>query len=231
MSRAAPAAASAPAPASPPAAAVPERGAHRPTPPAASDARHARAEPSRRAAPHQQQHLHQQQHHHQQQQQQREAPILRLPETAWRWPRVVAPVPAPHISASRGRFRRAVEQQELGHSFVDKEVEQNFAEEAAPAARRDEPGPTEGLGAAALDRAASGARAPADNLPTWQLRWRFHTHTHTHTVLTPVSCVCAVCVSSSPDPVLQPVTVCLVSAPEPLVRSVCVRVGPSTLTD
>jgi hypothetical protein len=106
-------------------------------------------------------------------------------------PRCSPPVPAPHISASRGRFRRAVKQQELGHNFVDKEDEQNFAEEAAPAARRDEPGPiplfttaaasrrgpTEGLGAAALDRAASGARAPADNLPTWQLRWRLHTHT------------------------------------------------------
>ena len=46
------------------------------------------------------------------------------------------------------------------------------------------PQATGGLGAAALDRAAtpaSGARAPADNLPTWQLRWRFHTHTHTPT--------------------------------------------------
>ena len=79
-----------------------------------------------------------------------------------------------------GRFRRAVEQQELGHNFVDKEVEprveQNFAEEAAPAACRDEPGPitlfrtatasrrgpTGGLGAAALDRAASEAGAAAD---------------------------------------------------------------------
>ena len=165
------------------------------TPPAAPDARDARVESSRRAAPHQQQHLHQQQHHQQQQQQQREAPILRLPETAWRWPRVVAPVPAPHISASRGRFRRAVERQELGHSFVDKQVEQNFGEQAPPAARRDESGPiplfrtatasrrspTGGLGAAAPVRAASGARAPAYNLPTWQLRWRFHTHTHTHT--------------------------------------------------
>jgi hypothetical protein len=40
-----------------------------------------------------------------------------------------------------GRFRRAVEQQELGHSFVDKQVEQNFGEEAPPAARRDESGP------------------------------------------------------------------------------------------
>ena len=28
-----------------------------------------------------------------------------------------------------------------GHNFVDKEDEQNFAEEAPPAARRDEPGP------------------------------------------------------------------------------------------
>ena len=122
---------------------------------------------------------------------------MRLPETAWRWPRVVAPVPAPHISASRGRFRRAVEQQELGHSFVDKELEQNFGEEASPAARRDESGPmtlfgtatasrrgpTGGLGAAAPVRAASGARAPAYNLPTWQLRRRLShcvcTHTHT----------------------------------------------------
>jgi len=99
------------------------------------------------------------------------------------------------FSASRGRFRRAVEQQELGHSFVDKELEQNFGEEASPAARRDESGPmtlfgtatasrrgpTGGLGAAAPVRAASGARAPAYNLPTWQLRRRFHTHTHTHT--------------------------------------------------
>jgi len=78
---------------------------------------------------------------------------LRLPETAWRWPRVVAPVPAPHISASRARFRRAVEQQELSQSFVDKELDQNFAEEAAPAARRDESG----------------------------LFTLFGTHTHTHT--------------------------------------------------
>ena len=109
--------------------------------------------------------------------------ILNLPETAREWSRAVAPVLAHHTSASRGRFRRAVEQQELGHNFVDKEDEQNFAEEAAPAARRDEPGPiplfttaaasrrgpTEGQGAAALDRAASGARAPADNLPTYYL--------------------------------------------------------------
>ena len=121
--------------------------------------------------------------------------ILNLPETAREWSRAVAPVLAHHTSASRGRFRRAVEQQELGHSFVDKELEQNFGEEASPAARRDESGPmtlfgtatasrrgpTGGLGAAAPVRAASGARAPAYNLPTWQLRRRFHTHTHTHT--------------------------------------------------
>ena len=75
-----------------------------------------------------------------------------------------------------GRFRRAVEQQELGHNFVDKQVEENFGEEAALAARRDEPGaiilfrstaasrrePTGELGAAAPDRAASKARAAAD---------------------------------------------------------------------
>ena len=92
-----------------------------------------------------------------------------------------------------GRFRRAVEQQELGGNFVDKLVEPKIGEEAAPAARRDESGlitlfgtatasrrgPTGGLGAAAPVRAASGARAPAYNLPTWQLRRRF-THTHTH---------------------------------------------------
>ena len=40
-----------------------------------------------------------------------------------------------------GRFRRAVEQQDLWHKFVDKLVEQNFGEEAAPAVRRDKPGP------------------------------------------------------------------------------------------
>ena len=46
-----------------------------------------------------------------------------------------------------------------------------------------------------------------------------------------LSCeLCAVCgVSSSPDPVLRPVTACLVSAPEPIVCSVCVRVGPSSM--
>ena len=71
-----------------------------------------------------------------------------------------------------GRFRRAVEQQELGGNFVNKELEQNFGEEAAPAARRDESGlitlfgtatasrrePTGELGAATPDRAASEAR-------------------------------------------------------------------------
>ena len=80
-----------------------------------------------------------------------------------------------------GRFRRAVEQQELGGNFVDKLVEPKIGEEAAPAARRDESGPitlfrstaasrrepTGELGAAALDRAASGARDAADNQPTW----------------------------------------------------------------
>ena len=82
-----------------------------------------------------------------------------------------------------GRFRRAVEQQELGGNFVDKHGEENFGEEAAPAARRDESGlitlfgtaaasrrePTGELGAAAPDRAASEARAAADDRPTWQL--------------------------------------------------------------
>ena len=78
-----------------------------------------------------------------------------------------------------------------GHNFVDKEDEQNFAEEAPPAARRDEPGPmtlfitatasrrgpTGGLGAAAPVRAASEARAPADNLPTERLiRVEVHSH-------------------------------------------------------
>ena len=101
-------------------------------------------------------------------------------------------MPAHHVSAARGRFRRAVLQQGLGHNFVDKQVEENFGEgEAALAARRDEPGPiplfttatasrrgpTGGLGAAAPVRPASGARAPAYNLPTWQLL----SHTHTHT--------------------------------------------------
>ena len=78
-----------------------------------------------------------------------------------------------------GRLRRSVEQQELWHRFVDKLVEPKIGEEAAPAARRDEPGPiplfrstvasrrkpTGELGAAALDRAASEARAAADDRP------------------------------------------------------------------
>ena len=77
-----------------------------------------------------------------------------------------------------GRLRRSVEQQELWHRFVDKLVEQKIGEEAAPAARRDESGPitlfgtaaasrrepTGELGAAALDRAASEARAAADTI-------------------------------------------------------------------
>ena len=131
--------------------------------------------------------------------------ILNLPETAREWSRAVAPVLAHHTSASRGRFRRAVEQQELGHSFVDKELEQNFGEEASPAARRDESGPmtlfgtatasrrgpTGGLGAAAPVRAASGARAPAYNLPTWQLRRRgMHTSVFFSTMVpAPSSCI------------------------------------------
>ena len=95
---------------------------------------------------------------------------------AWKWSRAVAPVPAHHVSAAMGRFRRAVEQQELGGNFVDKLVEPKIGEEAALAARRDESGlitlfgtaaasrrePTGELGAAAPDRAASEARAPAD---------------------------------------------------------------------
>ena len=40
-----------------------------------------------------------------------------------------------------GRFRRVVEQQELGGNFVDKLVEPKIGEEAAPAARRDESAP------------------------------------------------------------------------------------------
>ena len=88
-------------------------------------------------------------------------------ERAWKWSRAVAPVPAHHVSAAMGRFRRAVELQELGGNFVDKLVEPKIGEGAAPAARRDEPGPiplftpaaasrrepTGELGAAALDRA------------------------------------------------------------------------------
>ena len=73
-----------------------------------------------------------------------------------------------------GRFRRAVEQHELGGNFVDKLVEPKIGEEAAPAARRDGPNPlfrstaasrrepTGELGAAAPDRAASEAGAAAD---------------------------------------------------------------------
>ena len=71
-----------------------------------------------------------------------------------------------------GRFRRAVEQHELGGNFVDKLVEPKFGEEVAPAARRVESGlitlfgtaaasrrePTGELGAATPDRAASEAR-------------------------------------------------------------------------
>ena len=49
--------------------------------------------------------------------------ILNLPETARKWSRAVAPVSAHRLSAAKGRFRRAVEQQELGHNFVDKQVE------------------------------------------------------------------------------------------------------------
>ena len=60
---------------------------------------------------------------------------------ARKWPRAVALVSAHRISAASARFRRAVEQQELGGNFVDKHGEENFGEEAALAARRDEPGP------------------------------------------------------------------------------------------
>ena len=84
---------------------------------------------------------------------------------------------AHRLSAATGRLRRSVEQQELWGNFVDKHAEENFGEEAALAARRDEPGPvilfrstaasrrepTGELGAAALDRAASEARAAADD--------------------------------------------------------------------
>ena len=83
---------------------------------------------------------------------------------------------AHRLSAATGRFRRSVEQQELGGNFVDKLVEPKIGGEAAPAARRDESGlitlfgtaaasrrePTGELGAAAPDRAASEARAAAD---------------------------------------------------------------------
>ena len=98
-----------------------------------------------------------------------------------------APDPgAENESARRGRSRGPMGRS--GADYGDRLLTQPFL----PAAPRDEPGPiplfstatasrrgpTEGLGAAALDRAASGARAPAHNLPTWQLRWRFH-NTHT----------------------------------------------------
>ena len=103
-------------------------------------------------------------------------------------------MPAPHISASRGRFRRAVEQQELGHSFVDKELEQNFGEEASPAARRDESGPmtlfgtatasrrgpTGGLGAAAPVRAASQQGESTSQQPADMAVATALSHTHTH---------------------------------------------------
>ena len=112
--------------------------------------------------------------------------ILNLPETARKWSRAVAPVSAHRNSAATGRLRRSDEQQELWGNFVDKHVQENFGEEAAPAARRDVSGPitlfrstaasrrepTGELGAAAPDRAASEARAAADDLPTWQLERR-----------------------------------------------------------
>ena len=109
--------------------------------------------------------------------------ILNLPETARKWSRAVAPVSAHRSSAATGRLRRSDEQQELWGNFVDKHVQENFGGEAAPAARRDESGPitlfrstaasrrepTGEMGAAALDRAASEARAAAADRPTWQL--------------------------------------------------------------
>ena len=112
--------------------------------------------------------------------------ILNLPETARKWSRAVAPVSAHRNSAATGRLRRSDEQQELWGNFVDKHVQENFGEEAAPAARRDESGsitlfrstaasrrePTGEMGAAALDRAASEARAAAADRPTWQLERR-----------------------------------------------------------
>ena len=115
--------------------------------------------------------------------------ILNLPETARKWSRAVAPVSAHRNSAATGRLRRSDEQQELWGNFVDKHVQENFGEEAAPAARRDVSGPitlfrstaasrrepTGEMGAAALDRAASEARAAAADRPTWQLERRdFH---------------------------------------------------------
>ena len=109
---------------------------------------------------------------------------MNLPETARKRSRAVAPVSAHSLSAAKGRLRRSIEQQELWGRFVDKQVEQNFGEEAALAARRDEPGPiplfrstaasrrepTGELGAAALDRAASEARAAAAEIPEWDAR-------------------------------------------------------------
>ena len=99
-----------------------------------------------------------------------------MPETAWKRSRAVAPVSAHRLSAAKGRLRRSVEQQELWGRFVDKLDEQRIGEEVAPAVRRDESGPiqlfrstaasrrepTGELGAAALDCAASEARAAAD---------------------------------------------------------------------
>ena len=67
--------------------------------------------------------------------------ILNLPETARKWSRAVAPVSAHRNSAATGRLRRSDEQQELWGNFVDKHVQENFGEEAAPAARRDESEP------------------------------------------------------------------------------------------
>ena len=74
-------------------------------------------------------------------------------------------------------------------------MEQKIGEEAAPVARRDESGPitlfgtaaasrrepTGELGAAALDRAASEARAAADAMAVATAGKKRHTHTHTHT--------------------------------------------------
>ena len=114
-----------------------------------------------------------------------------MPEIARKWSRAVAPVLAHHASVAMGRLRRSVEQQELWHRFVDKLVEQKIGEEAAPAARRDESGPitlfgtaaarrrelTGELGAAALDRAASEARAAADTMAVAAAEKK-HTHTH-----------------------------------------------------
>ena len=103
-----------------------------------------------------------------------------------------------------GRFRRAVEQQELGGNFVDKLVEPKIGEEAAPAARRDESGlitlfgtaaasrrePTGELGAAAPDRAASEARAAADDRPTWQLEKRDLSQDPSTLLMTSKTCTC-----------------------------------------